>query len=673
MGFVNGMEPIRRVAGLTGNNLSNITPFTQRDGYTYLQYLEALKERISDLIESEIQRNQAIIDWTKELSDSYTAFTKAVSDKIDEALATLIGYTVNVDGDFYRVFLTNGDEFEAYTVDGANKMVSAGDTATLNAANQHSDDAVSTLTADILERLTLLRDELAQAIIDGDSAVEGTLNSFIQTTRTEIVNLLTGEIATLSTTFNAGLATVTGKVAAEKNRNDDQDAAIATGANSLSTLRGEFESVEDWLNRVSRWRYSEGEKNLTNDTKYNAFPGVCNSNGVLVAGYSKAIDHHNGDTCGFIRSLDGGQSWSEYKVIPRTVVPTGDPHSFVAIAAYGNTVKLMTMVGGPYRTFIFTSNNQGQTFTYQNEVTYPSGVNKFPNQLYYDTDGTLYLTCYAGSTGIQILKSTNGGTSFTLVSTLTTDSAYSEACIGKVGDYWVCLARYEGTANYIQPFKSTDGMKTWSIFGTRINSVIGNPRFTVMSDGSCVLVSRIKDKYAAGDTTAYCTSKDGGKWRVEPLSTAYNMYAQPVEIGSGKGLVLASAQTRGVTTLARIFTQELTYTTNGDVESDTGWIALTEFDFANSTDAAVRIKDGVMYLQGALTLEFTADATERTLFRLPFDLAPRSTVVCIASVPSSDSKGVWVRIYGDGRFTVNQYGTATKTLFLGCVPPFVVR
>src|SRR5699024_92536 len=87
--------------------LSNVTPFTYRDGRTYLETLERLRCAINDVIENEDIQNGAINEAIQ-----------AQNQTISELLSDLIGYTTDVNDDTYTASMPDGSKFTAYTIAG---------------------------------------------------------------------------------------------------------------------------------------------------------------------------------------------------------------------------------------------------------------------------------------------------------------------------------------------------------------------------------------------------------------------------------------------------------------------------------------------------------------------------------------------------------------------------
>lgn len=92
--------------------LSNVTPFTYRDGRTYLETLERLRRAINDVIENEDVQNDAINEAIQ-----------AQNQTISELLSDLIGYTIEVNDYTYTASMQDGSTFTAYTIAGVDREI----------------------------------------------------------------------------------------------------------------------------------------------------------------------------------------------------------------------------------------------------------------------------------------------------------------------------------------------------------------------------------------------------------------------------------------------------------------------------------------------------------------------------------------------------------------------
>lgn len=92
--------------------MNNVTPFTYRDGYTFLQKLEMLWEAIQEVQENESLQSDAIND-----------FVAAVNVTIGELLSQLVGYTIVVDNNKFTASMMDGSTFSAYTDEGVEALI----------------------------------------------------------------------------------------------------------------------------------------------------------------------------------------------------------------------------------------------------------------------------------------------------------------------------------------------------------------------------------------------------------------------------------------------------------------------------------------------------------------------------------------------------------------------
>lgn len=144
---------------ITRPGISSVTPFTYRDGATYLEILAGLQEYIKEMVERSLEYDSDFISfrdalnvllksWEEkmdgehaDLTSQYEGFRDALTQIYDDfrsdnedfksdTLSQLIGYTITQGELFYQASMQDGGNFQAYTSAGTDKtFVKRGDTS----------------------------------------------------------------------------------------------------------------------------------------------------------------------------------------------------------------------------------------------------------------------------------------------------------------------------------------------------------------------------------------------------------------------------------------------------------------------------------------------------------------------------------------------------------------
>jgi photosystem II stability/assembly factor-like uncharacterized protein len=209
------------------------------------------------------------------------------------------------------------------------------------------------------------------------------------------------------------------------------------------------------------------------------------------------------------KSTDGGSSWSNhsvsnYYIYGLAVHPTSPSTVFAAGRVYTGSVYVMAF---------FKSTNSGSSWTSvwlsdSNGVSYAMAVDPSnPNNIY--VSGYYYAN---SSYHPAVYKSTNGGTSFTEIST----------GISSAGYYVYSLAVHPTISNTIYAgtyyggiYRTTNGGSSWSLVSPSSYRYIFNMSTTI---------ARPNYVYASADTCIYRSTNSGSNWSVlnSGLIGAYN-------------------------------------------------------------------------------------------------------------------------------------------------------
>ena len=639
----------------TINSISNITPFTQRDGYTYLQYLEALRDRITQLIEIDTERNELITNWTTESAKTYQEFTKMISDKIEEITASIIGYTVAVGENSFTIVLSNGDEFTAYTNEGVNAAIGEKVELGIGAANEFTVEHLASLNVELTALISAMNDSLRDVIASGDASVK---------------QELTTAIDSAVVAFNQQIGNLTIHIDSEINNVNDLLDAANIRIEGVETLVNKYVDVEPNYGKVTF---------LTNNGQYDAFPDACMTGaGSIILTFGRGSNHFNMASAKVMRKRVGA-NWETLGDIPQPAGLTS--YGVVACTATQglseNHVYTLTMTGSPYRSWLNVSKNDGSTWD-RREFDWGFSEWAFPNDLYWINDGSqygaLYATCY-GDAGATIRRSLDKDrrTWETVATSIggRWNQGYSETTLAQYNNVLYAAIRHEPTEPETPSTKVyRKNGSNWQHMAT-LPYFKGNARLTITENGTFVIVGRYNYGNSAGDVTAISTSRDGSNWYTRKLNSGYDMYGRYVEIAPGVGRIFGANQSRTDGTKARIWVMDANATMKAN--NDTGWQPLMSADKVTQLgNSCWRVDNGIAYLTGSVGLNETPTATGIVIGYMPDLFGPRNFVSVHVTVNGPGD--MWVRLTPDG--VLMAYATddtITRTIDLAAMPPFPVK
>lgn len=285
---------------------------------------------------------------------------------------------------------------------------------------------------------------------------------------------------------------------------------------------------------------------VTNDTKYNAFPGLSRlSNGNLVVGYYKATDHDvTRDGIVVVRtSANNGTTWTA------EVTVYDDPSLDVRgceIVTLANGDLLLAMdtwdgTANGFVPYVTRSTDNGATWSTKVAVTNSFGyvAAHHVGKIIELDNGHLLYPLYGkdtagGSLYSVVLKSTDGGATWGSQVTIAQLAGrdYVEPFIQRLADgELLCLIR-ENQDQLIYSSRSTDDGATWS---TPVAEFDGQskPAFAELNDGTLLYAGRANPN---GDTIFRLSRDRGVTWTEEETidsAGVRSMYASVIPVDDG--------------------------------------------------------------------------------------------------------------------------------------------
>lgn len=252
------------------------------------------------------------------------------------------------------------------------------------------------------------------------------------------------------------------------------------------------------------------------------------------------VDAPRGGRAMLIRSKDGGKTWSK----PWTLIDTPWDDRHPAFLELPDGTLLCSFFkfrfaddkirnGYGYQTMVTRSTDHGQTWSPPRRVASPFLKDETDGPIVQAKDGSVYIAMNGQAPGpaapdqMAIVRSTNGGKDWRVISKLKADHELSEPTIAQLPDgSFVTLARPEGDIAW-----SYDGGKTWTPF-TSIGMRLYAPSLQVLKDGTLLAIFGSYD----GGGLRCSFSRDGGRTWIAP----HEKYGFLIDhtYGYGKGVQL---------------------------------------------------------------------------------------------------------------------------------------
>lgn len=286
---------------------------------------------------------------------------------------------------------------------------------------------------------------------------------------------------------------------------------------------------------------------VLSSSRYEAFPrAVTLGNGTIVATWGSQTDHYGsgGASYGMMSTSTNGKTWTAAKQLGWGAVTP------VALSRKGDRVAVLGMTRGPFAGYISVSSTP--TTSFPTPTTIPSSAWgspswAFPADLEWIDDGTtngIILATSYGSGGVRVASSSDAGATWEFRSIVNPQpfsqtGSSSEALLTKLADgRLLILTRNDSTSgNLIRAAWSSDNGLTWTPLVDVISGMTGQPKATVMPDGTLVATLR-----GGNSGWVLAESRDYGRtWKTSTTKLGVMMYGQVV-ISGGKAFLIGSTQ-----------------------------------------------------------------------------------------------------------------------------------
>ena len=587
--------------------INGITPFTYRNGLTYLEILERISCYIQDVLVGEINEKLMEIDAQQDqLVDAFNELMEDTKSEIDRLIADT---RAELDG-----MATEYDErFQA--LEGViNNQITA-----INSLIEQ----VEGLNDSLIDKLA----ELDEKINEIDERLEyitwvtpGVPTQFVQlgvnTTTLEFNDLWAGwPIEYVIRQDGTGI------------RNNilwpsryEGFKAIRTGPNVETKIRVEptdsvstkltFNTEYYALHNDSRYLvYDQGRQFVDADGLYNAFVvAAVDGNDRTMIAYAKYTDHFGGGTGLTVKHRQLGGEWVSATNVPRPD-PMSTSYGTTGLCRIGNNgFGLMIHHSNPYRMF-FTKTTNATSWVAPVLVS-----NRFGSSLAWIDDGTsdglLMATSYWGD-NISVHVSTNGGANWSVRSTIPQMSGAGNplnesSILHTGGSDLIMVIRYSPDSEVTNKFmisRSSDMGLTWSVPTEIANEVSGQPRLQRLPNGDIITPIRRMAALNQRKGWGYLTSRDNGvTWSpMFNMRDGLQLYGQFAVTSTGKVTLYGATQLNPNRSDVWEAATELTLGVD-QTSLDTLWMPMNVHSYITpSYTLGYRKINGVVYFRGAFT------------------------------------------------------------------------
>lgn len=504
--------------------INGITPFTYRNGLTYLEILERISKYIQEVLVGEInEKIEEINKQQDEMVAAFKALMAATTAEINQLISDTKASLDAMESEYNKKFQQLTDQLNQQ-IDAINAL-----TAELeeyfDVTTQLISDKIAELNvkiAEIDERLALITwltpGPPEQRVQLGDSLITPEINRLWSGWPIEYV------IKQDSTGINSNFSwppNVTGPFNLLKgSQRETRVRLLPDGQNKwkidplYSALQEKLTYKPDPSSRIG----------VDATAFYNSFPCAgSNAKGTTLLAYGKYETHFGGGPgLRVVRSTAKGDagSWVTINNVPR---PDASSSSYGAtgLTRVGeNGWAILIHHSDPYRMFITYSADDGLTWGEAKNV-----ANRYGSSLMWYADGSPNGVILATSywSGVHVHRSYDLGQTWNVIGNIPQmsglGSPLSESSILHMGgDELLMMIRYtpdqEATVNQFMISRSYNGGVAWTTPTPALSFVSGQPRLTRLPNGDIITPVRLMSQEYGMKSWGYAISKDNGStWK----------------------------------------------------------------------------------------------------------------------------------------------------------------
>lgn len=337
--------------------LNNITPFTYRDGRTFLELIESLKNYINEdyvaavnalLDELNLATEESITGIEATFNSQLTAFNTTVDTLINETETEIANKILSVDSQVSAKLATVDTAITNMTTTVNNAVAGMNENATVQIALVNS--TMQGYMDDIDDQIAIINEKsgpvgVQEVLLTGDYV----LNHNPLFPFTHPINYMFVQNATGGHKVIAG-ENVFGSI-------EINTEPLAWTRVTMYPAEGDSWIVETSTDRAAElltdivhksfdWAVQSGRQDLTTTVMYNTFPCATRTDsGRIIVGWPAQAGHVMvGTDVSYLKwSDDNGATWSN-----PVALPAG--HGIIGLASLGNRVAMVTMrIDAPYR------------------------------------------------------------------------------------------------------------------------------------------------------------------------------------------------------------------------------------------------------------------------------------------------------------------------------------
>ena len=542
--------------------LNNITPFTYRDGRTFLQLIESLKKYINEdyvaavnglLDELNLATEESIVGIEATFNSQLATFNATVDTLINETETEIANKILSVDSQVSAKLATVDTAITNMTTTVNNAVADMNENATVQIALVNS--TMQGYMDDIDDQIAIINEKsgpvgVQEVLLTGDYV----LNHNPLFPFTHPINYMFVQNATGGHKVIAG-DNVHGQI-------EINSAPLSWTRVTMYPAEGNSWIVETSTDRAAElltdivhksfdWAVQSGRQDLTSTVMYNTFPCATRTDsGRIIVGWPAQAGHVMIATdVSYLKwSDDNGATWSN-----PVALPAG--HGIIGLASLGNRVAMVTMrIDAPYRR-MFVSFSTASTIA--TTWTPPMDIGNvlystwhFPCSISWFDDGTpdgLIIVNSYNDNGVFLTASRNGGATWythSQPSALAWNAGPNESsvCLTDNGTMALFMRDDSGSPGAIRMRESSDWGETWGPQITIATSATGMPKAVLMPNGQITIPIRDQAVDEYPDSYALLVVDRDLVVSRKHVSTEYMMYGHVVVVDNTTALIIGAHQ-----------------------------------------------------------------------------------------------------------------------------------
>lgn len=652
--------PVPRLGPYTGTTpvLNNLTPFTYRDGYTFLELIEELRDYVSEQVTGEINAFIKLLNEANEgLAEKFNRLAADTKLELDRIVGIYEGKFQDVDRKVDDAVRRFSEVYENYrrTLD---EQIAAlkGEWGEHKAEIRRLTDTWREMVGPPTTTFQVLTHNVTGVTLSDDFSNNHPRDFIFQQS----------EYGYNRPSLFSNTTTIEGRAEVRKEPYSVSRVRLVPSGYGTYLVDPSIRAIENSI------FYKKRTIRGVSYNRYSAFPSAVGLNDCIFAGWAEYENHTGGANSKtvFARSVDDGLSWA---TVPGPNMGSATKPGLAAMCNVVNNANeslVLLMANDPLRGFLAKWNDSTKTWNTPIGVSWGGQSWEFPTEVFQSRDrlsGTVYtyIVSYGGA-GVKLRRKSGDPFSgsweapVTVADGSTSKWPYSECTITEsVAGHLVMAIRYEdGDDHAIYLSRSTDHGRTWSRPTRAIRDAGGHPKIIRLSNGIYLMALRNHDSQYPSESWCYAISQDAYSWRKVPMNGGmWCMYGEFVESPGGTVVLVGADQIRGNANRSNVWAMQMDLVLSEQEGYDSGWYPLTKWRGPDTfTNVQCRRVGDMVTFRGEITLgrDNSAYGTSDNVVAQVPEFA-RPSMRAAMSVPisgSSTGKATQFWVGADGKITL---------------------